>query len=354
MNAASLAQQITAPIADVASMAAQSGPITVQPAVVNQIAAHLRTMPPHMSPLYNPEKFRTLPRAVQVAVHAAAGQVVGNAPPASAPITMDPDDLDGIHGAEYGGAIDPRTGYLRVPRARLELVGSALLTLSNLVTTGTLKWSPQRDMKATRLVFPTSLVAGSYLQNIMVGNKPIYLGTANEPAENFAELSTAGIVDFPICRVGITISGTLVNAGLAGATNFYTALLGYVVDGKEYEPLRGFMRRLPIPVTNVGAGATATIAINPQDSFKIRKLALDQSIAANFIITTINIGNTPQLLSGDPVPAQAFSDRAQDLWLDFDRCKTGQQIFVTVTNTSAAGANFQGAFLGDIDESSPF
>lgn len=338
-----------------ASAAAQdTGPVTISAPVINATAAALKAMPTNVNPLFNPAHMRTLPRESRAAIHAAAPQVINGQPPAFRSITVDIDQLEGIHGIESAGTIDPRTGLLRLPQARLEVVGSAKLTLSNLITTGTLKWNPQRDFKAVRLVVPSGEASGSFIQNLLVGNKPIYLGTGAEPVECFSELATSGMVDFPICRVGITIAATLTNATLGGATDFYTALLGYVTDGKQVEPLKGFLRRMAIPPTTVAAGVTTVIALNPQDAFKVRKFAVDQSIAASFIVDQVSIGNEPQLLSGDPIPAQAFADRAQDVWVDWDRCKTGQQIFITITNTTGSSANFQGALLGDVDESSPF
>jgi hypothetical protein len=289
-----------------------------------------------------------------VAIHAASKQVIGGQPPATRSVSMAMAALDGIHGYESAGMLDPRTGLLRLPQARLEVCGSAKLTLSNVLLSGTMKWNPQRDFKAVRFLFPSGEDAGTYIANFLVGNKPIYLGTGNEPAENFSELSTAGQVDFPICRVGITISATVSNATLGGATDLYTALLGYVTDGKQSEPLKGFLRRMAIPPQVVATAASFTYALNPQDAFKVRKFVVENTAAPSFIVTQVSIGNEPQLLSGDPIPAQAFGDRAQDTWVDWDRCKTGQQIFLTVTNITGGNATFQGALLGDVDESSPF
>lgn len=342
------------PDASANAAAQDTGPVTISAPVINQTAQALKNMPTNVNPLFNPAAMRTLPRQARAAIHAAAGQVINGQPPAFRGVTVDIDALEGIHGIESAGTIDPRTGLLRLPQARLEVCGSAKITLTASVTTGTLKWNPQRDFKAVRLVIPSAENSGSFIQNLLVGNKPIYLGTGAEPVECFSELATSGMVDFPICRVGITIAATFTNSTLGASTDYYTALLGYVTDGKQVEPLKGFLRRMAIPPTSVTSGTTTVISLNPQDAFKVRKFAVDQSIAASFIVDQVSIGNEPQLLSGDPIPAQAFADRSQDVWVDWDRCKTGQQIFITITNISGATASFQGALLGDVDESSPF
>jgi len=352
-NPASLAAAVN-PAAAAVQAAQDTGIVTISAPVINATADALKSIPVAQNPLYNPAMYRTLPAQSRAAIHAAAGQVISGQPPAQRPVTVDIDSLEGIHGYESSGALDPRTGLLRVPAARLEICGAAPLTLAA-AATGTLKFNPQRDFKAVRLIIPSAeeFADTTYIQNILVGNRPIYLGTGNEPVENFSELSTAALVDFPICRVGLTIAGTLIN-GSGSSQTFYAALLGYVTDGKAPEPLKGHLRRMAIPPQSVASAATFTYALNPQDAFKVRKFVIDQGVAASFIVSAVSIGNEPQLLSSDPVPAQGFADRAQDLWLDWDRCKTGQQIFITVTNTSGSTANFQGALLGDVDESSPF
>jgi len=327
--------------------------ITIHHDVVNEMAAQLRDTPPELSPLHNADVYRTLSPEGQAAVHAAVPQLTRSSGVtlATEPITMNTSPLDAIPGYEAPGMIDPRSGMMRLPQARLEVCGSAALVLSNLITQGSMKWKPQRDFKGVRLVIPSGEDTGSFLSNLLVGNKPIYLGTGNEPAENFSELSSAGFVDFPVCRAGIEISATFSNTTLAGATTFYSALLGFVIDGKFPEPLKGYLRRMAIPPQVVAAGAAFQYALNPQDALKVRKLAVENTAAPSFILTQVSIGNEPQLLSGDPIPAQAFADRATGVWVDWDRCKTGQQIFLSVTNVSAAPATFQGSLLGDIDES---
>jgi hypothetical protein len=55
------------------------------------------------------------------------------------------------------------------------------------------------------------------------------------------------------------------------------------------------------------------------------------------------------LQSGDSVPAGAFGETAQDVWLDCDEAYIGNTISFSVTNTNAAAKNFGVTLLGDVD-----
>lgn len=112
----------------------------------------------------------------------------------------------------------------------------------------------------------------------------------------------------------------------------------------------GAMRRpLGVPETTIAAGATEPIVIEVDTVFKAKCLIVPSSIAANFAIVQIKVGNRDQFLNGSaPIPALAFSEQAkQCIEMDLDACKDNSRIVVSVKNITGVAANFIATFLGD-------
>lgn len=104
-------------------------------------------------------------------------------------------------------------------------------------------------------------------------------------------------------------------------------------------------RRYPLGlgITNVLAGATAIIAVNPQLPFKLMRLS---TAVAGFTIDNIQIGTTSQFVAAGAVPSEIFAPNAIGVDLKGDTAVPGVQIQITVTNTTVAAANFTGALFG--------
>ena len=247
--------------------------------------------------------------------------------------------------AYSGNFLNPSQGsFQRLPDVRHQVLGMTALVLGA-AATGQAKFTPQMRFKGNRVVFPSNLTAG-FVSNLLVGTRPQYAAAGAEPLDMFTELAWSGIWDLDVCEVGQVITATITT--VAGQT-VYGAIIGEALDGRAYTLLRSPLKRVAVPSTNVGAGATANIPVTPQVRFKIRKFVTDDATNQNFIINQLNVGINPQLMSGDPVPAAAFGERAIDTWLDCDEAYVGNVININVTNTSGGAANFQGAFLGDVD-----
>lgn len=100
---------------------------------------------------------------------------------------------------------------------------------------------------------------------------------------------------------------------------------------------------LGLGVTNVGAGATAVITVNPQLPFKLIRLS---TAAAGFLIENIQIGTVSQFVAAGAVPSEIFAPDATGVELKGDTAVPGVAIQITVTNNTAGALDFTGAFLG--------
>lgn len=100
---------------------------------------------------------------------------------------------------------------------------------------------------------------------------------------------------------------------------------------------------LGLGVTNVGAGATAVITVNPQLPFKLIRLS---TAAAGFLIDNIQIGTVSQFVAAGEVPSEIFAPDATGVELKGDTAVPGVAIQLTVTNNTAGALDFTGALLG--------
>ena len=101
--------------------------------------------------------------------------------------------------------------------------------------------------------------------------------------------------------------------------------------------------------TEVQAGGTATINVEPQMGFKPERLVIPSHVGVNFLIDDIKVGPNSQFLSRAAVPASVFCELASgnlDRLLRLDACKPGRFISISVTNITVHPRNFTGAFFG--------
>lgn len=315
------------------------------------LAKSFRMMPGHMNPIRNPAAKAKLSENLHAHVDAIAAD-----PQLSAVASgtdqgqnqMNTGPGTGGSGASFGqtqNSVQPNQAqFKRLPDVRHNIVGMAALIFAG---AGSAKavFAPQTRFKPNRLVIPSSTLAGTTIGNVLVGTRPQYAASSTEPFHMFEEQSTAGVWDMDVCEIGQQVTGSVT---VTGATTVYACLVGEALDGKPYTMLRSPLKRIAT-VQAVGAGVTANVNITPQVRFKTRKLVVDDATAANFVINSFNVGISPQFISGDPSPAGAFSEVAQDVWLDCDEAYIGNQITLNVTNTSGGALNFGVSLLGDVD-----
>lgn len=109
-------------------------------------------------------------------------------------------------------------------------------------------------------------------------------------------------------------------------------------------------RRYPIGFvpTSVAAGATTSIPAAPQNLFRVERLVVPSSIAADFGISDIKVGNQSQLVQNIEVPAELFSEVAIDTNVSFDSANIGNQISLDARNKTAAAVVFSAGAIGTI------
>ena len=98
--------------------------------------------------------------------------------------------------------------------------------------------------------------------------------------------------------------------------------------------------------TVINAGATVNIIVQPQVTFKGKRLFIPSDFAGAILVNDLKIGNTSQLPSSNPLPGRAFTEFAVGVEQDFDTAQISQQISLSVTNTSGAAVTFTAMLNG--------
>jgi hypothetical protein len=253
--------------------------------------------------------------------------------------------------ADDGGAMNPVGGPTRRKPYPVKIL-PALCTIAN--TAGSLTWSPQEEFEAFRLCIPSGQASlPAFIQQLQAGDRMMQAQSGRIPAACLSEKSDLGRIDFPPIKLGETIS-CAVSGAPSGTPEFCAVLLGYA-KGKPRKMPDGaellYERVEPFDVTSVPSLGTATITLQPQRNIIMRRLGLDDTVAnfANLFVTFINVQDDPQFVSGVEIPAQLFSELAQDDWLDFDMCQLGGQITIGLRNShTSLAVTAQGMALADL------
>jgi hypothetical protein len=111
-------------------------------------------------------------------------------------------------------------------------------------------------------------------------------------------------------------------------------------------------RVYPLSIASNGTiapGATQVLTARAQAAFKPERFVVPSTIAPNFLINSIKIGARPQTVDGADtgIPAEVFSEVAQNNLMSFDSIQPGIDLYVTVTNLDTQTARaFRGTFIG--------
>lgn len=109
-------------------------------------------------------------------------------------------------------------------------------------------------------------------------------------------------------------------------------------------------RRLVLGMQSTGtvaAGALATITARPQNlAFKPQRIVIPATIAPDFLITDIKVGNVSQLVQSGTVPAEAFTQQLFDGQMEMDTVNTSQDFVIQVQNTAGSARTFNAAVYG--------
>jgi hypothetical protein len=125
-------------------------------------------------------------------------------------------------------------------------------------------------------------------------------------------------------------------------------------NGLNYQngPVTVQPRTYPLSIASSGtvaASATVVLTARAQAAFKPQRFVVPSTIAPNFLINSIKIGARPQTVDGADtgIPAEVFSEVAQNNLMDFDSIQPGIDLYVTVTNLDTQNAHaFRGTFIG--------
>jgi hypothetical protein len=109
-------------------------------------------------------------------------------------------------------------------------------------------------------------------------------------------------------------------------------------------------RRTILPIesaTAIAAGVTSNVTARPQDlAFKPERLIIPSTIAPDFLIVDIKVGNRSQFTQSGNVPGEAFIPNSDDAMVDFDTLQTSQDFVMIVQNISGASRTFRAALFG--------
>ncbi len=107
-------------------------------------------------------------------------------------------------------------------------------------------------------------------------------------------------------------------------------------------------RRYPCGLTPtvVAGGASATIRANPQQLYRPERFIVPGSIAPNFSLTDIKVGNVSQLPNNGEIPCEIFAQNGVDAYLELDTVNPAIDLLVVVTNLTGGNLTFRGAFIG--------
>ena len=98
--------------------------------------------------------------------------------------------------------------------------------------------------------------------------------------------------------------------------------------------------------TVIAGGATVNIIVQPQVTFKGKRLVIPSDFAGVILINDLKIGNVSQLPSSNPLPGRMFTEFAVDVGQDFDTAQISQQVSLSVTNTGGAPVTFTAGLKG--------
>lgn len=111
-------------------------------------------------------------------------------------------------------------------------------------------------------------------------------------------------------------------------------------------------RQWPLGFFNASVliGTTVDIFSRPQVIFQPQRLTVVSSIASNFQINDIRVGQKSQLINSEPLPAETFTQDAVGIVLRMDTAKVSQDIVLRVTNVGLVNSPFSGSLIGEIVE----
>ncbi len=314
-----------------------------------EMARNLARLPPHEHPLMSPTARAKLGPIAQKNIAAIEADPALTAIAKSTNATA--TDPTGSRQTDKSVGWGPWETN-RNPRVRHVLLGITPALAIAAGATVNVNATPRVDFKGNRVVlFPG--FNGTYA-NLQSGVRPQYVSAAAEDADMYQPASYGGEIDMDAVKASITISAQVTN-NAGGAQSFWGAYMGQVI-GQNNRVVGA--RRLQSKLMNgslgtsgsVAANGTGSLTLTPLLKYTARKVLVTPgaSFSDAFIITNIQAGVQPQLMSPDPIPASVFND-LYPLFVDFDPTSQAVPLIVSYQNVSAGAAVLKGTTRGDVD-----
>jgi hypothetical protein len=247
-------------------------------------------------------------------------------------------------------SLNPVGGIKRRKPFPVKLLPATVTPSSN---AGQLTWTPQEEFEGFRLCVPSGQPClPGYATQLQAGDRLMVAQSGRIPLSLLSEKSDLGRIDLPIVRLGETI--TMQVNGMNANSELGAVIWGYA-RGKSRTLPEGaeilYERWEPFDSLVVAAASTATFNLQPQRNIIMRRIGFDDTVSnfANLYVTFINVQDDPQYTQNVEIPAQLFSELAQDDWLDFDTCQLGGIISIGLRNSNTSqNVTAQGMAVSDI------
>lgn len=102
----------------------------------------------------------------------------------------------------------------------------------------------------------------------------------------------------------------------------------------------------PFPATAFAAAAAATLQMQPQELYRTERMFIPSSLANDFIVTTLQVGQKNQLLVAGEINGSVFSEVAVRSFLNLDTANVGNTISLTLRNDGLVAATPRPDLLG--------
>lgn len=117
---------------------------------------------------------------------------------------------------------------------------------------------------------------------------------------------------------------------------------------RNADPQHAYDQILPMQSTGVIApGGAASITARPQTfAFQPHRVVIPLSLATDFIIVDMKVGNRSQFVQTGAVSAETFAQNAVGTGIKFDTVQTSQDFVIQVQNIGGAPRNFFATIFG--------
>ena len=107
-------------------------------------------------------------------------------------------------------------------------------------------------------------------------------------------------------------------------------------------------RELPLGFhqASIAPSTPTNVTSRPQVLFRGERLVIPATVAANFALLDVKVGNVSILVNDTQLPAAIFSEVAIGVRLSMDTAQVAQDISINVSNTSNTAHDFDAALIG--------